>query len=93
MTYGLNVFNANGILGYSTDDVTWNQVDLFFVPANGSVTNTYPVLNGKEGRAIQVLINAPALDRKSIAHTISVDNTIVTVSGGSEAAYILVLMR
>jgi hypothetical protein len=93
MSYGLNVFNTNGSLGYSTDDVTWNQVDIFYVPPNGSVTNDYPVLSGKEGRAIQVLINAPALDRKSIAHTLTVNGTTVTASGGSEAAYILVLMR
>ena len=92
-TYGLNVFNTNGSLGYSSDDITWNQVDLFYVGSYGSVTNTYSVLSNREARAIQILINAPALDRKSIAHTISIIGNTVTVSGGSEEAYIVVLMR
>lgn len=93
MTYGFNLFNSSSALVYSTDDVTWNQVDFFSVAGSGSASNTYAVLSGKEVLTLQILINAPPTDRKALAHTITVTGTTVSVSGGSEAAYILVLMR
>lgn len=93
MTFGLGVFKAGGALAYSSDDVTWNQVDMLFCPRGGSVQGTYGVLAGREVLTAQMLINPPPLDRKALAHTISVNGTTITASGGSEDAYILVLMR
>jgi len=91
--YGLNTFKANGSLSYSTDDVTWNQVDFFMVSGGGSASYTYPILSGREVLTAQMLINAPPFTRRALAHTITVSGTTVSVSGGSEDAYILVLMR
>jgi len=93
MTYGLNVYQQSGALTYSTTDVTWNQVDFFFVAANGSASNSYPILSGREVLTLQVLIDAPPTDRKALAHTVSVSGTTVSVTGGNENAYILVLTR
>lgn len=93
MSFGLNVFNASGGLAYSSSDVTWNQVDFFLVPANGSVTNSYSVLSGREVLTVQMFVNAPPTDRKATAHTVSVSGTTVSASGGSESSYIMVLMR
>jgi hypothetical protein len=93
MTFGLEIFKANGGLGYSTADVTWNQVDFFYVAANGSETRTLPALSGRQVLAVQSFINPPPNDRKALAHNVVVSGTTVTASGGTEAAYILVLMR
>lgn len=99
MAYGLEVYNGFGNLSYSSTDVTWNQVDYFTVtalPSPQSVTKTYPVIIGKEVLILQLLIDAPPTNRRALAHTITKEtgNTgTVTVSGGSENALILVLMR
>jgi hypothetical protein len=89
----MNVYNDVGNLAYSTSDVTWNQVDFFYVPPNGSASNSYPTLSGRESLLVQMFINPPPSDRKALAHSMSVSGTTVSVSGGSEAAYILVLVR
>jgi len=92
-THGLQVRDASNRIIYSTDDVTWNQVDYFFVSGNGSVSQTFSVLSGREVLTLQILIDAPPITRRAIAHTITVNGTTITASGGSENAYILVLMR
>ena len=91
--YGLNLFGPDSHLTYSTDDVTWNQVDFFVVGGGGSASNNYPVIAGKEVLVSQMFINSPPLDRKALAHTITVSGTNVSVSGGSESVYVIVLMR
>jgi hypothetical protein len=99
MAHGLQIYSSTGSLKYSSTDVTWNQVDYFTVtalPSPQSVTNTYPVIIGKEVLVLQLLIDAPPTNRRAVAHTITKEtgNTgTVTVSGGSENALILVLMR
>lgn len=175
MSHGMEIYSSGGHLTYSSSDVTWNQVDFFFVPAFAVVTSTslykwpetycvafqlrrvedgstyinyafyelnktihygietsfyldgykyergdwygeqvdgtrvyykikktrmdlpnvknYPVIAGKEVLVTQMMINPPPIDRKAIAHTIAVNGTEVTVSGGTEDTYILVLMR
>jgi hypothetical protein len=94
-THGLQVYNSSQTLIYSSADVTWNQVDFFLVNGNSTASNTYPVLIGKEILVQQILVDSPPVDRKAIAHTITTNNTngTVSVGGGSERAYILVLMR
>lgn len=93
MSHGIEIYNANGTLTYSTADVTWNQVDFFFVAGNGSASNTYSVLTDREVMVLQIMVDPPPSDRRAIAHTITVSGTNVSVSGGSEAAFVLVLMR
>lgn len=93
MSFGLGVFKPNGALAFSSDDVTWNQVDMMYCPGGGSVQGNYSVLAGREVLAVQIMIDPPPLNRRAVAHSISVSGTNVTVSGGSEAAYIIILMR
>ena len=93
MPFGLDIYRANGRLAYSSTDVTWNQVDFFLVPANGSVQNNYPVMAGKEVIVTQIMIDPPPIDRRALAHTITVSGTLVSASGGSENCFVLVLMR
>lgn len=94
-TFGLRMYKSNGLIAYDSDSVTWNQVDQLYVAANGSGSWTYPVLVDKEILVVQMLIDAPATNRKSIAHTITTSNTTgtISISGGSENAYFWVLMR
>ncbi|MDB4676409.1 hypothetical protein OAH93_02075 [Flavobacteriales bacterium] len=93
MSYGLEIFASNGNSVYNSDDVTWNQVDFFSVSGGSSASNSYSVLSGRDVLVQQVQINSPPLTRKALSHTISVSGTTVSVSGGSEDAYILVLMK
>jgi len=93
MTFGMGVYKASGALVYSTTDVTWNQVDYFLVERSESVAKEFPVLQGREVLVAQVMIDPPPINRKAVAPTVTVSGTTVTVSGGSERAFILVLMR
>lgn len=93
MTYGMEIYKASGLLAYSSNDVTWNQVDFFLVPGGGSVAMDYPALQGRESLAVQMMIDPPPIDRRAIAHNITISGTTVLVSGGSENIYVLVLMR
>ena len=93
MSYGLQIFKANGALGFSSDEVTWNQIDLLYCPGNTATYRYYPALVGREGLGVQILISPPPLNRKAIAHNVTISGGNVSVSGGSENAYILVLMR
>jgi hypothetical protein len=91
--YGLRINNRDGSVAYTSDAVTWNQVDTFICPGYSGVSNNYPVLLNKEVLVVQSLINAPPVDRRAIAHKIAVQGTNVSVSGGSESALIVVLVR
>lgn len=93
MSHGINLFAADGGVTYSTTDVTWNQVDFFQVAGGGSASNNYPSISGRAVLTAQFWINGPPANRKAIAHSISVSGTNVSVSGGSEDAYIMVLMK
>lgn len=93
MSYGMNVYQQSGGLTYSSDDVTWNQVDYIYVPGGFSGSATYPVLEGREVLTVQIMVDAPPTNRRALAHTVSISGTTISASGGSENAYILVLMR
>jgi hypothetical protein len=93
MAFGINLFDADGDLSYSSTDTTWNQVDFFSVSGGGYAQNTYPVLNGRDVLVLQVQINAPSLTQKATAFTITVSGTTIIASGGSEDTYIMVLMK
>lgn len=95
MSYGLNLYKSDGVLGFSSNDVTWNQVAFFQVSGGGSASNNYPVLYGKEVLLVQMMINPPSTTAKSIAHTLSLASnlTTVNVSGGNQDVYVLVLMK
>lgn len=93
MSHGINLYDANSQLIYSTTDVTWNQVDFFRVEGGSTATKSYPVIIGKESLIVQMFIDPPPTNRKALAHTVVVSNGTVSVTGGSEATYILVLMR
>lgn len=93
MTVGLRIRRANNAVAYSSDSVTWNQVGFFIVPGNGSVSYNFPVIAGREVLTAQMMIDPPPLNRRAVAHTITVSGTTVTASGGSEQTYVLVLMR
>lgn len=91
--YGVRFFRKNGSLVYSSDEVTWNQVDTFICTQKYPISKTYPILQGREVLVVQSMMNAPPLDRRAYAHTVTVSGTTVSVGGGSETTLILVLMR
>lgn len=87
------MFGAAGQLFYDSTDVTWNQVDMFLVGANAEARKSFPVIANKEVLVAQMMIDPPPIDRRAVAHNISVSGTTVYVGGGSESTYILVMMR
>lgn len=94
MTFGVNIYRAgDGGLTYSSTDVTWNQVDFFRVDGGSSYSADYAALNGREVLVTQMFIDPPPTNARAYAHTLSVVGTTVSVSGGSVASYVLVLMR
>lgn len=93
MSHGLLIYKNNGVVTYSTEDVTWNQVGVLYCPANGSAAQTFPALTGKEVLTAQIPINPPSLSSRTYAHTVTVSGTSISASGGNTDAYILVLMR
>lgn len=95
-TFGLKIYKADGAtVIYDSSSVTWNQVAQIYVGGNSSGSWNYPTLIGKEILVIQMLINQPVVTRRCVSHTIISDNTTgnISISGGSESAYFLVLMR
>lgn len=91
--FGMEFFSAAGVKTYSTSDVTWNQVDFFEVPGGGDVWRSYPVISGREVLTAQIMIDPPPLNRRALAHYISVSGTVIHVAGGTERTFILLLMR
>ena len=59
MSYGLSVFKADGSLGFSTADITWQTVAQFTVAANATVSNTYSEAAGMNIIAQRQLVNVP----------------------------------
>jgi len=94
MSHGLEVYDSDGELTYSTNDVTWNQVDAFYVAAGDTVSKTYPVINNRQVLLTQVLIDPPDVETAYYAATLARSGTTVTVSGSNhEKVYVMVLYR
>lgn len=105
MSYGLAIYRSNGNLAFSSDSVTWNQVDYVYVPANGSFSNTYSIFEGKEILCAQLLIDTYNGSSVGVSHTITISgttysnngfypgNNVISISGGNVAAYVMVLVR
>jgi len=93
MSFGFQIFDANGVLRFDSTDITWNQVTFYTVAADGSDSRVIPQISGKAVAIGQIMIDPPLTDRKATAHTISVNGTTVSVSGGSEDVYIIVLVK
>mgnify|MGYP001130320236 CR=1 FL=1 len=93
MSFGFQIFDANGVLRFDSTDITWNQVTFYTVAAGGSDSRVIPELSGKAVAINQIMIDPPLFDRKAVAHTVSVNGTTVDISGGSEEVYIIVLVK
>lgn len=89
----MQIFNGSGKNVFNSDDITWNQVDMVYVPRGGSFAQTYAALSGREKLAVQMFIDPPPIDRQAIAHTITFNGNTVVINGGSENAYVIILMR
>ena len=93
MSHGLQILNGAGTVTFASTDVTWNQVDALYVPGGVTITKDYPSLLNREVLVTQMMINPPPIDRRAVAHTITVQGTRVTIGGGTEDSYGLVMMR
>jgi hypothetical protein len=80
MSYGLSIFKANGSLGFSTADITWQTLDQFTVAANASVSNTYNEASGMDIIVQRQLVNVPPNSQEDYVPNVSVSGTTVSVA-------------
>jgi len=80
VSYGLNVYKANGSLGFSTADVTWQTVAQFTVAANATVSNTYSEAAGMTVIAQRQLVNVPPSSQEDYAPNVTVSNNSQTIT-------------
>jgi hypothetical protein len=80
MSYGLNVYKADGSLGFSTADVTWQTLDQFTVAANASVSNTYSEASGFTIIAQRQLVNVPPDAQEDYVPNVTINGTTVSVA-------------
>ena len=80
MGHGLNVYKADGSLGFSTADVTWQTLDQFTVAANASVSNTYNEASGFTIIAQRQLVNVPPNAQEDYVPNVTVNGTTVSVA-------------
>ena len=80
MAHGLNVYKADGSLGFSTADVTWQTVDQFTVAANATVANTYSEVAGMTVIAQRQLVNVPPDAQEDYVPNVAVSNDSQTIT-------------
>jgi len=80
MSYGLSVFKADGSLGFSTADVTWQTVAQFTVAANATVANTYSEAAGMTVIAQRQLVNVPPNSQEDYIPNVVVSNNSQTIT-------------
>jgi hypothetical protein len=80
VSYGLSVFKADGSLGFSTSDVTWQTVAQFTVAANATVANTYSEIAGMTVIAQRQLVNVPPNAQEDYVPNVTVSNNSQTIT-------------
>ena len=80
MSYGLSVFKADGSLGFSTTDITWQTLDQFIVAANSSTSNSYPEASGMTIIAQRQLVNVPPNSQEDYIPNVAISGTTVSVA-------------
>lgn len=80
MSYGLSVFKADGSLGFSTADVTWQTLDQFTVNANASVSNSYSEASGMTIIAQRQMVNVPPNSQEDYVPNVTINGTTVSVA-------------
>ena len=80
MSYGLSVFKADGSLGFSTADVTWQTVAQFTVAANATVANTYSEAAGMTVIVQRQLVNVPPSAQEDYVPNVTISNNSQTIT-------------
>jgi hypothetical protein len=80
MSYGLSIFKADGSLGFSTADITWQTLDQFTVAANASVSNTYNEASGMDIIVQRQLVNVPPNSQEDYVPNVAISGTPVNVA-------------
>jgi|TARA_R110000823_G_scaffold311841_1_gene438024 hypothetical protein len=80
VSYGLSVFKADGSLGFSTADVTWQTLDQFTVNANASVSNSYSEASGMTIIAQRQMVNVPPNSQEDYVPNVTINGTTVSVA-------------
>jgi hypothetical protein len=100
MSFGIQIFKANGQVTYDSSMVTWNQVATVSIPANSShVQYLSHAIKDKpleDTLVLQFFVNAPAIDREShmpVLQLVTSPLPVLSTLTTGEASVAVVLMR
>ena len=97
MSYGISIFKADGSLGFSTADITWQFLDQFVVSANTSFSHNYTEASGLEIIVQRQLYDAPPNSQEDYVPNATVSGTTVSISPqsglSSSKCLVIVLAR
>ena len=87
MSHGLEIFNSNGGLTYSTEDIAWLHIDTFIVNENSTMTKSYSSFKGMLLKAVVQMVNEPPEVGAGYAPIVTIDQNIpsVTIQPSSSA--------
>jgi hypothetical protein len=92
--FGLDIYNGNQQLVFTTTDTAWSLVGFFAARPEVLFTAEYPAAAGMELRTLQQLIDVLPNDQEAYTHTITVSGNMVTSSGnGTQTTLIMVFGR
>ena len=81
------------IPSFDSTAVTYNHVASFIAPANETTTKLLPEIEGKEVQVYQSLIAPDIYARKATVHDVNITGQTLTMSGGAEDVYAIVLAK
>ncbi|CAB5220312.1 hypothetical protein UFOVP236_25 [uncultured Caudovirales phage] len=93
MTQGIKIYGPQGQLWMDSTLVTWNLVEVFRVEAGQSASRYYADLTDREFLAVQIPLEVPKVESQTYEKSVSASGGSVSVSGGNQAASIVVMCR
>jgi hypothetical protein len=92
--FGLDIYNGNQQLVFTTTDTAWSLVGFFAARQGVAFSTSYPAAAGMELRTLQQLIDVLPNDQEAYTHTVTVSgNTVASVGDGTQDTLIMVFGR
>ena len=94
MTMGLQISNADGVVFFDTDTITWNFLGSFTASSSGATSANFPAISTVSETLVQLsFIDEAPGNQEAYNHNVSISGTTVTASGGNSKTLVVVLGR